>query len=279
MSTKKVWFVTGASKGLGLTLVKKLLTEGYSVAATSRNVSELQKVISAENSDFLPLEVDLVNENSVSEAISKTVEKFGKLDVIVNNAGYGQLGTLEELTDKESRQNFDTNVFGSLNIIRKSMPYLRTQKSGLVINIASIGGLSGDFPGWGIYCATKFAVVGFTEALAAEAKEFGVNATVVYPGYFRTDFLTGGSLRTPKNEIDAYATARQIQKAHEQDINGNQPGDPEKAAVALIELAAMENPPVHLVLGSDAFQMATNMLSTLQNEISDFKTLSISTDY
>ncbi|WP_027383568.1 SDR family NAD(P)-dependent oxidoreductase [Epilithonimonas caeni] len=279
MSTKKVWFVTGASKGLGLTLVKKLLAEGYSVAATSRNVSELQKVISAENSDFIPLEVDLVNEISVSEAISKTVEKLGRLDVIVNNAGYGQLGTLEELTDKESRQNFDTNVFGSLNIIRKSMPYLRAQKSGLVINIASIGGLSGDFPGWGIYCATKFAVVGFTEALAAEAKEFGVNATVVYPGYFRTEFLTGGSLRTPENEIDAYATARQIQKAHEQDINGNQPGDPEKAAVALIELAAMENPPVHLVLGSDAFQMATNKLSTLQNEISDFKTLSISTDY
>jgi len=279
MSTKKVWFVTGASKGLGLTLVKKLLAEGYSVAATSRNVSELEKVISAENSDFLPLEVDLVNENSVSEAISKTVEKFGKLDVIVNNAGYGQLGTLEELTDKESRQNFDTNVFGSLNIIRKSMPYLRAQKNGLVINIASIGGLSGDFPGWGIYCATKFAVVGFTEALAAEAKEFGVNATVVYPGYFRTDFLTGSSLRTPENEIDAYATARKIQKTHEQDINGNQPGDPEKAAVALIELAAMENPPVHLVLGSDAFEMATNKLSTLQNEISDFKTLSISTDY
>jgi len=279
MSTKKVWFVTGASKGLGLTLVKKLLTEGYSVAATSRNVAELEKVISAENSDFLPLEVDLVNENSVSEAISKTVEKFGKLDVIVNNAGYGQLGTLEELTDKESRQNFDTNVFGSLNIIRQSTPYLRAQKNGLVINIASIGGLSGDFPGWGIYCATKFAVVGFTEALAAEAKEFGVNATVVYPGYFRTDFLTGGSLRTPENEIDAYATARQIQKAHEQDINGNQPGDPEKAAVALIELAVMENPPVHLVLGSDAFQMANNKLSTLQNEISDFKTLSISTDY
>lgn len=279
MSTKKVWFVTGASKGLGLTLVKKLIAEGYSVAATSRNVSELQKVISAENSDFLPLEVDLVNENSVSEAISKTVEKFGKLDVIVNNAGYGQLGTLEELTDKESRQNFDTNVFGSLNVIRKSMPYLRTQKSGLVINIASIGGLTGDFPGWGIYCATKFAVVGFTESLAAEAKEFGVNATVVYPGYFRTEFLTGGSLRTPENEIDAYTMTRQIQKAHEQDINGNQPGDPEKAAVALVELAAMENPPVHLVLGSDAFQMANNKLSTLQNEISDFKTLSISTDY
>lgn len=279
MDTQKVWLVTGASKGLGLTLVKRLLAEGHSVAATSRNKTELQKAVGEESSTFLPLEVDLVDENSVQQAVSKSIEKFGKLDVIVNNAGYGQLGTLEELTDKESRQNFDTNVFGSLNVIRKSMPYLRAQKSGLVINIASIGGLTGDFPGWGIYCATKFAVVGFTEGLAAEAKEFGVNATVVYPGYFRTEFLTGGSLRTPENEIDAYTVTRQIQKAHEQDINGNQPGDPEKAAVALIELAAMENPPVHLVLGSDAFQMANNKLSTLQNEISDFKTLSISTDY
>lgn len=279
MSTKKVWFVTGASKGLGLTLAKKLLAEGHSVAATSRNVSELQKVISTENSNFLPLEVDLVNEDSVSKAISKTIEKFGKMDVAVNNAGYGQLGTLEELTDQESRQNFDTNVFGSLNIIRASMPHFRNQQSGNIINIASIGGLSGDFPGWGIYCATKFAVVGFTEALAAEIKEFGVNTTVVYPGYFRTDFLTGGSLRTPETEIDAYTTARQLQVAHEKEINGNQPGDPEKAAVAMIELVAMENPPVHLVLGSDAFQMANSKLSSLQNEISDFKTLSTSTDY
>jgi len=279
MSTKKVWFVTGASKGLGLTLVKKLLSEGYSVAATSRNVSELQKVISEENSTFLPLEVDLVNENSVAEAVSKSIEKFGKIDVIVNNAGYGQLGTLEELTDKESRQNFDTNVFGSLNVIRKTMPYFRAQKNGSIFNIASIGGLSGEFPGWGIYCATKFAVVGFTEALAAEVKEFGVYATVIYPGYFRTDFLTGGSLRTPKAEIEEYTVARQLQVAHEKDINGNQPGSPEKAATALIELAEMQNPPVHLVLGSDAFQIAGNKLNALQNEISDFKTLSTSTDY
>jgi len=279
MSTKKVWFVTGASKGLGLTLVKKLLSEGYSVAATSRNVSELQKVISEENSTFLPLEVDLVNENSIQEAVSKTVEKFDKIDVVVNNAGYGQLGTLEEISDLESRQNFDTNVFGSLNIIRKTMPYLREQKSGFIINIASIGGLTGEFAGWGIYCATKFAVVGFTEALAAEVKEFGINATVVYPGYFRTDFLTGGSLRTPKTEIEEYTVARQLQVAHEKDINGNQLGSPEKAAIALIELAEMQNPPVHLVLGSDAFQIAGNKLNALQNEISDFKTLSTSTDY
>ena len=279
MAAKKVWFVTGASKGLGLTLVKRLLTEGHSVAATSRNVSELQKVISEENSAFLPLEVDLINEDSVATAVSKSVEKFGELNVIVNNAGYGQLGTLEETSDLESRQNFDTNVFGSLNIIRKTMPYLRKQKSGFIINIASIGGLTGEFPGWGIYCATKFAVVGFTEALSAEVKEFGINATVVYPGYFRTDFLTGGSLRTPKNEIEEYTVARQIQAAHEKEINGNQQGDPEKAALALIDLSEMENPPLHLILGSDAFSIAGNKLNALQSEINEFKTLSTSTDY
>jgi len=279
MDTKKVWFVTGASKGLGLTLVKRLLAEGHSVAATSRSLSDLQNALSQENSAFLPVEVDLINEDSVMKAISKTIGKFGQIDVVVNNAGYGQLGTIEETTDEESRQNFDTNVFGSLNIIRKAMPHLRAQKSGMIINIASIGGLTGEFAGWGIYCATKFAVVGFTEALAAEAKEFGVHATVVYPGYFRTDFLTGGSLRTPKNEIEDYTLARQLQTAHEQEINGNQPGDPEKAALALIELAEMKNPPVHLVLGSDAFQIAGNKLTALHNEISDFKTLSNSTDY
>lgn len=279
MDTKKVWFVTGASKGLGLTLVKRLLNEGHSVAATSRNLSELKAAVNSESESFLPLEMDLIKEESVAENIKKAVEQFGKIDVVVNNAGYGQLGTLEELTDEESRKNFDTNVFGSLNVIRKAMPYLRDQKSGHIINIASIGGLSGDFPGWGIYCATKFAVVGFTESLAAEVKEFGINATVIYPGYFRTDFLTGGSLRTPENEIDAYKTARKVQAAHEEEINGNQPGDPEKAATAMIDLASMENPPVHLVLGSDAFQMAGNKLETLKNEISDFKALSISTDY
>ena len=279
MENSKVWFVTGASKGLGLALVKKLLDEGYLVVATSRNISELQKAINEESTAFLPLEVDLTNENSVENAVSKTLEKFGRLDVVVNNAGYGQLGTLEETSDLESRQNFDTNVFGSLNVIRKVMPYLRAQKSGSITNIASIGGLAGDFAGWGIYCATKFAVVGFTEALAAEIKEFGVHATVVYPGYFRTDFLNGGSLKTPKKEIESYTAARTLQVAHEKDINGNQPGSPDKAASALIALAKMENPPVHLVLGSDAFQMAETKLNGLQSEISDFKNLSISTDY
>lgn len=279
MDTKKVWFVTGASKGLGLALVKKLLTEGYSVAATSRNIAELQKAISEENATFLPLEVDLINENSVSEAVSKTIKKFGRVDAVVNNAGYGQLGTLEEISDLESRQNFDTNVFGSLNVIRKTMPYLRAQKSGFIINIASMAGLTGEFAGCGIYCATKFAVVGFTEALAAEVKEFGVNTTVVYPGYFKTSFLSSKSLRTPKTKIEEYTAARQFQAAHETSIDGTQPGDPDKAALAMIELVEMNNPPIHLILGSEAFDIAENKLNALQKEISEFKTLSRSTDF
>src|SRR4051812_22782609 len=155
MDTHKVWFVTGASKGLGLSLVKKLVKQGYAVAATSRGKMDLPEF---KSTNFLPLQVDLQDEQSVANALKKTIEVFRKIDVIVNNAGYGQLGTLEELTDVESRKNFDVNVFGSLNVIRNVLPHLRSQKKGMIFNIASIGGLSGDYAGWGIYCATKFAM-------------------------------------------------------------------------------------------------------------------------
>lgn len=279
MDTKKVWFVTGASKGLGLTLVKRLLKEGYIVAATSRNAIELRKVVGEPSNSFLPLQVDLANEESVTNAISKTIETFGNIGVVVNNAGYGQLGTLEELIDKEARQNFNINVFGSLNIIRNVMPHLRKRRSGLVINIASIGALTGDFAGWGIYCATKFALVGLTEALAAEIKEFGVNTTVVYPGYFRTNFLEKGSLNKPQNPMEEYTVARSVEKWHENEMKGNQPGDPEKAALALIQTAEMENPPLHLFLGSDAYQIAQTKLSDLKDELIAFENITKSTDY
>lgn len=279
MSTKKVWFVTGASKGLGLTLVKKLLAEDYRVAATSRNSTELIKVIGEPSENFLPIQVDLMNEESVASAISKTVETFGNVDIVVNNAGYGQIGTLEELSDIEARQNFEVNVFGSLNVIRIAMPYLRAKKSGHIINISSIGGLLGTFPGWGIYCATKFAVVGFTEALSAEAKEFGVTATVVYPGYFKTNFLEKGSLTLAQNPIEDYTLARSTEQWHENEAKGNQPGDPEKASAALIQLSEMEHPPLHLFLGSDAYGMAQNKIEILQNDLKANEALTKSTDY
>jgi NAD(P)-dependent dehydrogenase (short-subunit alcohol dehydrogenase family) len=279
MTTPQVWFVTGASKGLGLTLVRQLLAAGYAVAATSRNLAELQQAVSAEPGRFLPLQMDLSSEESVRQAIDTTIHTLGGLDVVVNNAGYGQLGGLEEITDQEARQNFEVNVFGLLNVLRHATPHLRQQGSGRVFNISSVGGFTGNFPGWGIYCGTKFAVAGITESYAAEMKEFGVYATVVYPGYFRTDFLTSGSLGTPKNPIAAYQAIRDSQAAHEQQINGNQPGDPEKAAQVLIQVSEAENQPLHLFLGEDAYHMADVKIAAVQHDLQQGQGLANATNF
>lgn len=278
MDTKKVWLVTGASKGLGLTLVKKLLNEGYKVAATSRTVENLEKEAGT-SANFLPLEVDITNEKSISKAVAKTLETFGTIDIVVNNAGYGQLGTLEELSDREARQNFDTNVFGLLNVMRNVIPHLRNKKAGHIINISSIAGFSGAFPGWGIYNATKFAVAGLTEAFSAEAASLGIKATIVYPGYFKTNFLLQGSLRLAENPIAEYKAARDLEVVHDTQITGNQPGDPEKAALAFIRLAENENPPLHFFMGSDSFGMANNKIGILQRELRANEVLSKSTDF
>lgn len=278
MENKKVWFVTGASKGLGLTLVKKLLSKGYDVAATSRNVEDLSKAVGS-FSNFLPLSVDLMSEESVEKAVGQTISKFGQLDFVVNNAGYGMLGALEELSDQESRQNFDVNVFGSLNVIRKVLPQMRKQQSGHIFNISSIGGFSGNFPGFGIYCATKFAVAGFTESLAAEVKPLGIKATVVEPGYFRTSFLNPDSLAVPKNPIDAYKEVRDSQAAHQNDINNQQPGDPEKASDVIISVAESNNAPLHLFLGPDAYELANAKIADVQRDMESWKALATATNF
>ncbi|SER19709.1 oxidoreductase [Pedobacter rhizosphaerae] len=278
MENQKVWFVTGASKGLGLTLVKKLLSIGNGVAASSRSLTDLQKAV-GDHPNFLPLSVNLTDENSVETAVRETISRFGQIDVVVNNAGYGMLGALEELSDKEARENFDVNVFGSLNIIRKVLPQLRKQQSGHIFNISSIGGFSGNFPGFGIYCATKFAVSGFTESLAAEVKSFGIKATVVEPGYFRTDFLSSGSLAVPHSVIEEYKEVRESQDAHQNHINNEQPGDPEKAVDVIIAAAASENPPLHLLLGADAYQLAKDKIAAIQQDLADWEALATNTHF
>ena len=279
METQKVWFVTGASKGLGLALVKRLLREGYKVAATSRDVDALRQEAGGGEGNFLALQLDLTHNDSVRNAVNEIISKLGGIDVVVNNAGYGQLGTLEELTDEEARENFDINVFGTLNVIRNVMPHFREKKSGAFFNISSIAGFLGTFPGWGIYNATKFAVAGFTEALSAEVKSLGVSATIVYPGYFKTNFLLQGSLRTAASPIADYKEARDLEVIHNEQIIGNQPGDPEKAAAAFIRVAEMENRPLHLFLGSDSFGMAQNKMQAVQADLSAFESVSRSTDY
>ncbi|PNW28729.1 SDR family oxidoreductase [Formosa algae] len=279
MNTKKVWFITGASKGLGLILTKKLLLQGYNVASTSRNKQSLIKNIGVENKNFLPIEMDVTASENVKQAILTTISHFGRIDVLVNNAGYSQIGTLEELSETEVEDNFKVNVFGALNVIRNTSPYLRNQKSGHIFNITSIGGYTGNFAGFGIYCSTKFAIAGFTEALAEDMKSFNVYTTLVYPGYFRTNFLSEGSVKTPNNPIEDYKSAREMEQVHLKDIDGNQPNDPEKGAEVLIALSQLEHPPVHFFMGEDAYHHAKLKLETIENALKAHITLGTSTGF
>jgi NAD(P)-dependent dehydrogenase (short-subunit alcohol dehydrogenase family) len=278
-SNKKTWFVTGASKGLGLLLVQQLLAQGYAVAATSRNADDLRRAVGPQSNNFLPLQMNLADEASVGQAIQSTVAAFGRLDVVVNNAGYGLLGSLEELTDAETRQNFDVNVFGLLNVLRQATPQLRAQQGGLVFNLSSIGGFTGGFPGFGVYCATKFAVTGLTESYAAEVARFGIKATVVLPGYFRTEFLSAGSMGTPQHPIAAYQDVRDTQAAHQEQINGQQPGDPAKAVALLIEVSKAAEPPLHLFLGTDAYQLAEQQIAAVQQDMRQWQPQATATDF
>ena len=276
-NTQQIWFITGASKGLGLAQTRELLQAGHRVAATSRNLAALTEAVSAQSDNFLPLEADLMDEASVARAIEATLDKWGRIDVIVNNAGYGQIGALEELSDAEARANFDVNVFGLLNVTRAAMPHLRAQGAGHIFNIASVGGYNGGFAGWGVYCATKFAVAGLSEALAAEAAPFGIGVTIVYPGYFRTDFLDASSVGSPAHPIAAYTGARESQAFH-QELSGQQTGDPAKAARVLIEVAASDTPPLHLFLGADAYQMAGEKIAQVEADLSAWKARTTATD-
>lgn len=277
MQSKKSWFITGASKGFGLSLVKQLLATGQNVAATSRNISELVKAVGITASNFLPIEVDLANEDSVGCALHQTKKAFGRIDVVINNAGYGIGGSIEELTDKETRDSFDINVFGTINVIRNVMPYMRYQQSGHIINISSIAGMA-PATGWSVYAATKFSVIGLSEVLAADVKEFGINVTVVAPGAFRTSFLTPESIIIAKNQIDDYKAVRATHERYLK-LDGQQAGDPEKAAAAIIEVAHEENPPLYLLLGGDAYDRAMSQLDKLEKEFRFNEELSRSMAY
>ncbi|WP_369692783.1 SDR family NAD(P)-dependent oxidoreductase [Flavobacterium psychrotrophum] len=274
----KTWFITGASQGFGLIFIEQLLQKGDNVAATSRSLASLEKAAGT-HPNLLGLEVNLTDEQSVKTAVDATIAKFGRIDVVVNNAGYGLLGAVEELSDAETRQNFEVNVYGSLNVIRQALPYLREQGSGHIFNISSIGGFFGGFPGFGIYCATKFAMAGFTEALAEEAKPFGIKTTLVLPGYFRTNFLESSSLATPKNALDAYSSVRESQRMHEIEINGNQPGDPAKGVAEMIKIAEGDAAPLYLFLGTDAVDMAEKKLELIKNEIETWRSVSSATNF
>lgn len=278
METKKVWFITGASKGLGLSLVKKLIENGYKIAATSRKSQNLIDAVgSFDGQQFLPLEVDLTSEKNIDDAVAKTIAHFGKIDVLVNNAGYGICGAVEELSPKEIKDSFDINVFATIKTMQAVMPHFRKQKSGNIINVSSIAGFASGI-GWAMYAATKYAVMGLSETTAEDVKEFGVKVTVVAPGGFRTDFLKDSSLAYAKKEIEGYEAVRASLHKFAM-LNGKQTGNPEKLAQIFIDIAENPNPPVRLYLGSDAYNRAKAKINILSEELEINKEITLSTDY
>lgn len=277
MTTKKTWFVTGASKGLGLSLVKKLLATGNRVVATTRNTTALLDALTHEPTDnLLALSVDLTNDQSVNQAVGQAINRFGQLEVVVNNAGYSLVGSLEEMTDQEFRQTLDVNLFGPVNVIRAAMPYLRAQESGHVINISSNAGYVG-FANAASYNAAKFALIGISEALAQEVKPFGITVTVVAPGQFRTNFMDQGSMMFAKNKIDVYGLDKA--EAMWRSFSGSQAGDPQKLVRVLMAIADSPAPPLHLLLGSDTYQLITEKRQLEKQEIEDWKSVTLSTDF
>src|SRR5215467_12996621 len=237
----KTWFITGASRGFGALIMEAALATD-AVVATARDPSPI-----ADHPRLLKLPLDVTNEEQARDAVARGIERFGRIDVLVNNAGYGLLGAVEEASAIEVERVFATNVFGLLNVTRAVLPYMRRQRSGRVLNMSSVGGYA-SYPGWGVYCATKFAVEGISEALSIELAPLNIHATVVEPGFFRTDFLSGTSLSSTAVRIDDYAATVGKMRTFVAAANHQQPGDPQRLAQAIVRLAAARKPPTRLAL-------------------------------
>jgi short-subunit dehydrogenase len=278
MNTSKVWYVTGASQGLGLTLVKKLLDKGYRVAATSRDAHTLTQAVGLIDKDrFLPLAVDLNNLDCIDESIQQTQAAFGRIDVVVNNAGYGMAGTIEEITEQDIRNIFNINVLATIDVIKSVLPVMRSQRSGYIINIGSVSGFAGA-PGWSVYSATKAAVAAFSEVIALDVKEFGIKVTVAEPSGFRTGFLTKNSLVLINTKIEGYEAVKNTQDRY-LSSEGKQAGDPDRAAEIFIEMAESPEPPMHLFLGNDAYIRASKKLTDMSVELEQWKSITVGADF
>jgi short-subunit dehydrogenase len=277
MSKNNTWFVTGASKGFGLLLVQQLLENGNRVVATSRNIDSFNALATQFGEQFLPLSVQITDEADVNRAMTKAIQHFGAIDVLVNNAGYGLFGTMEELSMKEIRDMFDVNVFGVMHVSKAILPHFREKKSGTILNIASIAG-SYTAVSLGLYSATKAAVIQFTEALKMEVEEFGIRVSAVCPGGFRTDFLDSSSMQTAQNPIDDYTAVRNT-IARYSSLNKMQGGDPDKFPMFIMDLTELEVLPSRIYVGSDALRTIARRLSEISQSVDEHRDMSDSTDF
>jgi short-subunit dehydrogenase len=275
---KKTWFITGCSKGFGRNLVTQLLenTDSY-VIATARNIDSLADLLNRYNNRILPIKLDVTDEAQIKHAVDKSVKRCTKIDVLVNNAGYGLLGALEESSMQEIRAIFETNLFGLIATTKAIIPHMREQQSGHIMNFSSIAGLVAA-PGLSIYNSTKFAVEGISEALAAELSVFGIKVTIIEPGPFRTDF-SGESIKVSRSYLEYKDTPSDKVKAYLQNVHNTQPGDPMKAAKIIISLAEMGNPPLRLPLGNIAMDMINDKIAKQAEEFKKLDSLARSADF
>ncbi len=277
MKTEAVWLITGASRGLGHHMAQAALAAGDKVVATARVTDGLAQSLGHPDR-VLAVALDVTDEAQARSVAEATIARFGRIDVLVNNAGFGLIGAIEEATDTEVRHQFDTNVFGLLNVTRAVLPHMRKQRSGHIINISSLGGYAGS-AGFGVYCASKFAVEGLTEALAQEVQPLGVRVTVVEPGYFRTDFNDHSSKRLATQQIDDYVGTAGTARAGSDRVNHRQPGDPAKFGKLMVELAHEDAPPLRLPVGRDAMDRVLNKNTKVAAEIETWRLRSEATAF
>lgn len=274
----KVWFITGASRGFGALMTKEALAAGDAVVATARNPKTVIDAI-GDHPNLLATALDVTDERQAQEAAATAVQRFGRIDVLVNNAGYGLLGAVEEATTEEIEKIYATNVFGLLKVTRAVLPHMRRQRSGHVLNFSSIGGYAG-YPGWGVYGSTKFAVEGLSESLAMEIEPFGIKVTIIEPGFFRTDFLADNSLSiSPASIPDYVGTPAGNMRDFAASANHAQPGDPAKFAAGIVTLVNAENPPLRMPFGSDTVAKLGEKNAFVEQELSTWRALAVSTDF
>lgn len=273
----KLFFITGVSSGFGQALAVEALKSGHRVIGTLRNRDALEQFQKIDSGNALGVLLDVTDEEHVKSVIDKLEADVGAIDVLVNNAGYGHEGLLEESSLDDLRKQFDVNVFGAVAVIKAMLPYMRKRRSGHIINITSMGGIV-TFPGLSFYHGSKFALEGISETLAKETKGFGIHVTAVEPAAFRTNWAGRSMVRAPRTVADYDELFAPIRKAREE-RNGRQAGDPVKAALAILDIVESQNPPVHLLLGSDAVKFVKEKLLSLQAEYAAWEALSLSTDY
>ncbi|MCA1551809.1 SDR family NAD(P)-dependent oxidoreductase [Bradyrhizobium sp. BRP19] len=274
----KTWFITGAARGLGAEVARAALAAGDNVVATARDENSVRKALGDNSDRTLFLSLDVIDAEAPRKAVDAAVARFGRIDVLVNNAGYGHLGLFEEASEEDIERQFETNVFGLMRVTRAVLPVMRRQKSGHIINLSSIGGKVA-FDLCTLYGASKFAVEGFSVNLAKDVASFGINVTVVSPGYFRTDFLDPSSVRFAGNRIADYDQVRDAVEAAYKSHSHQQLGDPAKFGPAIVKMAGAEKPPVHFLVGSDAIEFARIELAARSAEIDQWADLSASTDH